>query len=224
MVILLVAVLVTTAGTAAAVPISLDFEGATGDVLDGTDLFIYAASSGGDNFSLTLTATGGDFNKTSTGFGINAPGAGDDTDALDNGLVFESMRIAFDTTANFGVKLISLEFDRMTGGGGVGEDQALLSFYSSPGVLDNTLTVTNANTAGDDTANFNGVDFAEQIANPGSYFDISVADGNGFGIEVLTVEVSAAYYTGGGGAVPEPSAAILMILGMAACLGYRRRR
>ena len=214
-----------------AIEISLDFEGAVGMSLDGTDLFIYSNTIQLDSFELTLAATGGDFNKTSSGFGINAPGAGDDTDAFDNGLVSESMRIAFSTTAEVGLKIISLEFDRLTGGGGVGEDQALLSFYDENDALQNSVTVTNANTAGDDTANFNSVDFPELIFQPGSYFDLSVVDGNGFGIEVLVVDIDGSYYTGGsgggsggGGAVPEPAAACLMLIGFAALCGYRRRK
>ena len=212
-----------------AVEISLDFEGAVGMSLDGTDLFMYTNMIGLNTFELTLSATGGDFNKTSSGFGINAPGAGDDTDAFDNGLVSESMRIAFSTTANVGVKIVSLEFDRLTGTGGAGEDQALLTFYDENDVLQNSVAVTNANTAGDDTANFNSIDFPELIFQPGSYFDLSVTDGNGFGIEVLVVDIDESFYTGGGGsggggAVPEPAAACLMLIGFAALCGYRRRK
>ena len=118
----------------------------------------------------------------------------------------------------------------MTGSGGSGTDQALISFYDDSGSLDNTVVVTNGNTAGDDKANFNGVDFPEQIFNPGSYFDISVQDGNGFGLETLEIEVSATFYTGGsggeggGGAVPEPAAACMLFVGMVSLLGLWRRR
>ncbi len=226
MVVLFIALLAIAPGVASAVQVQLDFEGTFGDALDGNSLFSYSGAAGLNQFQLVVTATGGDFNKTSSGFGINAPGSGDDTDALDNGLVNEAIRIAFDTTADIGVKVVSFEFDRLTGSGGTGEDQALLSFYSDAG-FDNSLVVTNANTAGDDTANFNGVDFAEQVFNPGSYLDVSVQDGNGFGLEMLVIEVSESYYTpsgGSGGAVPEPSTALLMLLGTSALYGLRRRR
>ena len=227
MVALFFATLAIVPGTASAT-IALDFEGAVGLSLDGTDNFVYAGSNGINSFEIVLTATGGDFNKTASGFGINSPGSGDDTDALDNGLVSDSIRIAFATTANVGVKIVSFEFDRLTGGGGTGEDQALLSFYDGADVFQSSVTVTNANTAGDDTANFNGVDFAEQVFQPGSYFDISVVAGSGFGLEVLTIDVSSSYYVdsggGGGGAVPEPAAAVLILIGLTALLGYRRRR
>lgn len=226
---LIIAIAAISPGAAQAAFVNLDFEGLFGDTLDGTDLFSYSGGLGVDTYELVVSATGGDFNKTSSGFGINAPGSGDDTDALDNGLVSESMRIAFETTADVGVKVVSIEFDRLTGSGGTGEDQALLSFYDESGSLDNSVVVTNANTAGDDKANFNGVDFAEQIYNPGSFFDISVQDGNGFGIEKLVIEISAALYTGdsgggGGGAVPEPAAACMLFVGMVSLLGLWRRR
>ena len=217
-------------GAARAATIGLSFDSTFGQILDGTDHFTYSGYADSNAFEFVISATGGDFNKTSTGFGINAPGAGDDTDALDNGLVNESMRFAFDTTAEVGVKVISLEFDRMTGSGGSGTDQALISFYDDSGSLDNTVVVTNGNTAGDDKANFNGVDFPEQIFNPGSYFDISVQDGNGFGLEMFEFEVSLALYTGGsgggggGGAVPEPASACMLAAGMASLLGLWRRR
>ena len=228
MITLIIALAAMAPGAAQAVLVQLDFESTFGDALDGTDLFSYSGAINLDTFELVITATGGDFNKTSSGFGINAPGSGDDTDALDNGLVSESMRIAFETTADVGVQLVALEFDRLTGSGGSGEDQALLSFYDDSGSLDNSVVVTNANTAGDDRANFNGVDFAEQIYNPGSFFDISVQDGNGFGIETLVVEISEALYTGdsggGGAAVPEPAAACMLFVGMMSLLGLWRRR
>ena len=75
------------------------------------------------------------------------------------------------------------------------------------------------------------VDFPELIFQPGSYFDLLVADGNGFGIEVLVVDIDESYYSGGsgggsggGGAVPEPAAALLMLISFAALCGYRRRK
>ena len=210
--------------------VSLDFEGAVGMSLDGTDLFVYSNVVNGDSFQLTLTATGGDFNKTSSGFGINAPGSGDDTDAFDNGLTSEAMQIAFNTSADVGVKIVSMEFDRLTGSGAAGDDAAFVQFFDESSSLQNSVTVTNANTAGDDKANFNGVDFPELIFQPGSYFDLSVADGNGFGLEILIVDIDPAYYSAGsggggsGGAVPEPAAAAMLLIGLAGLTGYRRRR
>ena len=103
MVVLMIALLASAPVVASAVQVQLDFEGMFGDAVDGTDLFSYSGAEGLDTFQLVLTATGGDFNKTSSGFGINAPGSGDDTDALDNGVANEAMRIAFNTTADIGV-------------------------------------------------------------------------------------------------------------------------
>ncbi len=210
--------------------VALDFEGAVGMSLDGTDLFVYSNVVNGDSFQLTLTATGGDFNKTSSGFGINAPGSGDDTDAFDNALTSEAMQIAFNTSADVGVKIVSMEFDRLTGTGAAGDDAAFVQFFDESSSLQNSVTITNANTAGDDKANFNGVDFPELIFQPGSYFDLSVADGNGFGLEILIVDIDPAYYSAGsggggsGGAVPEPAAAAMLLIGLVALTGYRRRR
>ena len=225
-----IALMAMVPGSSQAIEVQLDFESTLGDTLDGVDLFSYSGSTNVDTFQLVITATGGDFNKTSSGFGINAPGAGDDTDALDNGLVSESIRFAFETTANVGIKVVSIEFDRLTGSGGIGEDQALISFYNESGAFGNSVVVTNANTAGDDKANFDGVSFAEQIGNPGSFFDLSVQDGNGYGLEKVVIEVSAALYTGdsggggGGVAVPEPAAACILLMGMVSVLGLWRRR
>ena len=225
-----IALMAMVPGSSRAIEIQLDFESTLGDALDGSNLFSYSGATNVDTFQLVMTATGGDFNKTSSGFGINAPGSGDDTDALDNGLASESIRFAFETTASVGVKVVSVEFDRLTGNGGTGTDQALLAFYDDSGALDNTVVVTNANTAGDDKANFDGVSFAEQIYNPGAFFDLSVQDGNGFGLEKVVIEVSAALYigdSGGGGgsvAVPEPAAACMLLMGMVSVLGLWRRR
>ena len=225
-----IALMAMAPGASRAMEFQFDFEGALGTLLDGLEVWSFNDSVSSDPFEIAITATGGKFNITSSGFGINAPGSGDDTDALDNGLASEAIRFAFDTPAAVGIKVVSLEFDRMTGSGGTGEDQALLSFYDESGTLDNSVVVTNANTAGDDKANFNGVSFAEQVYNPGAFFDISVQDGNGFGLEKLVIEVSAALYTGdsggggGGVAVPEPATACMLLMGMVSVLGLWRRR
>ena len=225
---LIIALAAITPGAAQATLFEFDFESSFGDLLDGQDSLTFNGTDGVDQYQLVIAATGGNFNKTSSGFGINAPGSGDDTDALDNGLASEAIGFSFASTADVGIKVVSIEFDRLTGSGGVGEDQALLAFYDESGSLDNSVVVTNANTAGDDTANFNGVAFPEQIFNPGSFFDMSVQDGNGFGIEKLVIEVSASLYTGdsggGGGAVPEPAAACMLFIGLISVVGLWRRR
>ncbi|MEM7407768.1 MAG: hypothetical protein AAF458_20930 [Pseudomonadota bacterium] len=46
--------------------------------------------------AITVTALTGLLNRTAAGFGINAPGAGDDTDAIDGDLVREALEIRFD--------------------------------------------------------------------------------------------------------------------------------
>ena len=232
MVFLFIASLAIAPGIAAGDIFTFDMEGIHGATIDGATTHTFTDTAGGNSFDVILAATGGDFNQTGSGFGINASGAGDDSDALDNGLTNESIRFTFETSAALGIKLVSLDFDRMTGGGGTGDDQALVSFYDAGDVFNNSLIVHNGNTAGDDQANFDGGSgagsFATQISQSGSYFDLSVSDGNGIGLEGFTIDVDAVYYSGGGGggggAVPEPTAAILMAIGAFALLGYRRRR
>lgn len=88
-------------------------------VFSGTDgsLDINSASDSilQDGLTLTLTANTGTVNATTTGLGINEPGAGDDTDGLDTINAVELLTLSFDK---------DLTFDSITLAG-VGADDGL---------------------------------------------------------------------------------------------------
>ena len=218
------AMLTTQLGVACAATLTLDFEGVDGAAVDGSNTGVVGGTAEGYAYDLVMDANNGVFNQTGSGFGINGTGSGDDTDALDNGATQESILFTFDTANPLGVKLLSIDTDRLTGSGGVGDDIGLISFFDEHHVLLSTVTFSNANTPGSDLVAFDGVAFPEQVFQPGAYFTLEVADGNGYGLEAITMDVSGSYYTGGGGAVPEPAAALLLLLGCAAFFGIRRRR
>jgi len=218
------AIFVTLLGVSGAGTITLEFEGAQGAAIDGATTGSFGGTAEGYAYSLNMDANNGVFNQTGSGFGINGTGSGDDTDALDNGAVQESILFTFDTANPLGVKLLSIDTDRLTGSGAPGDDNGTISFYDSNDVFLSTVAFSNANTPGSDLIAFDGVAFPEQVFQPGSYFTMAVTDGNGFGLEAITLDVSGSYYTGGGSAVPEPAAAMLLLLGCAAFFGIRRRR
>jgi len=218
------AILTTQFGVAGASTLTLDFEGVEGATIDGSTSGTFSGTSEGYSYDLVMDANNGVFNQTGTGFGINGTGSGDDTDALDNGAMAESILFTFNSTDPLGVKLLSVDTDRLTGSGGAGEDVGTLSFFDDGGTLLDTVVFSNANTPGSDLVSFDGTSFPEQVFQPGAYFTLAVTDGNGFGLEAISMEISNAYYTGGGPAVPEPAAALLLLLGCVAFFGIRRRR
>ena len=75
--------------------LTLDFAGAVGSLLDGqASGFTFAVG----DVVVVATHSGGQFNRTSSGFGINAVGSGDDTDGIDAGSgVVEWLALTFDT-------------------------------------------------------------------------------------------------------------------------------
>ncbi len=87
-------------------PITFNLRGADGAIVDD----LSSGSITKDGLTATLAANIGELNKTNNGFGINTPGGGDDTDAIDGGL---------------GVELISIRFDRL-----VTFDQLALSLFT----------------------------------------------------------------------------------------------
>jgi len=54
-----------------------------------------------DTITATLTASSGTLNQTTSAFGVNATGTGDDTDELDSDLGTESITITFDKPVTF---------------------------------------------------------------------------------------------------------------------------
>jgi hypothetical protein len=100
--------LISFAGSGSA-QITFNFHDGAATIGSGIDLDT-AGSSGSSLVSgVTLSAeafldgvtTGTVFNGTSTNFGINATGVGDDTDRFDNGIGIESMVFSFNTAGTF---------------------------------------------------------------------------------------------------------------------------
>ncbi len=100
------AVLVTVCALSTKVfsfPINFDLLGAEGSVIDGSP----NGTVSKDGLSATLTANIGYLNQTTSGFGVNAPGSGDDTDAIDGVLGIESVTIMFDQIVTFDQLVLS---------------------------------------------------------------------------------------------------------------------
>ncbi len=178
-------------------PITFNLRGAEGLAVEGSS----AGSVTKDGLTATLTANIGDLNQTSSGFGINAPGAGDDTDAIDGDLGIESVTIVFD-------QLVTLE-------------QLALSSFS---ITEDALLKI----AGDSTI-LPGTDPAQDIYGfsidnivlIGEPVILFFNTGNGFSFDEFTVTPGDSNYT----ETPEPSTIILLGIGMAGFgVGYVRKR
>ncbi len=85
-------------------PITFNLRGADGSIVDD----LSSGSITKDGLTVTLAANIGELNKTNNGFGINAPGGGDDTDAIDGVLGIESISIRFDQLVTFDQLALSL--------------------------------------------------------------------------------------------------------------------
>lgn len=207
---LVLALLLCLAPWSRAELITFEFASPTGSTagitLDGLSTGMVIALASGVEVALHATAgepgSGDEFNHTnSPNFGINAAGAGDVTDAFDAGAgTSEFLDMYFTASVPATFELLEVDFDRVSGAGGPGEDAGILSFAS-----------------GHETA-FDGrnVDSADRLAvgfvlSAGETLRLAHVDGNGFGLESLIVDVRPEPAT----TVPEPAALTLIALGSA---------
>lgn len=101
---LLTLALTVPTGTLAS-PLLFDLRAPLVETLDGAPSLRLTVS----DITATVRADQGILNRTASGFGVNAPGGGDDTDTIDGALVDEAVSVAFDTDVILdGVLLSSL--------------------------------------------------------------------------------------------------------------------
>ncbi len=191
------------------------FDFATGSGLAGADLDNQHSGStsvvdGISGVTLTLTATAGSgggsdvFNQTGTSslnFGINAFGSGDDTDAIDAGTgSSEFATFSFSASQPVSFVFISIDFDRFTSGG---NDEGSLVFSGGSTINFDSSSATNPLSV-------------NEVFASGQVITLSHVAGNGFGIEQITIDITA---------VPEPSAFLFggLICGVLG-LNYSRQR
>lgn len=189
-------------GAAQAEVVTFDFEdyGAEQAGNDLDDLAFGTTSTTGSELIVTMTATAivegttGAFNLTSSYFGINADGSGDDTDQFDAVNGVEKMTFWFDKPGT----LQTIEFAAITS---TANDTGTLSFavsglntnFHEGNMVSDTLTLNQDYGAG------------EEIT-------FEYAAGNGFGLQQMTVD-----------AIPEPASVGLLVIA-GALLWMRRRR
>lgn len=141
-------------------PIYFDFRSAVIEDIDGASSLTLFQNL----ITLTATTAEGVFNRTSNGFGVNASGAGDDTDALDGGSgVFESILFSFDhavTIHGFNVSAFG------------NQDRGSYRFNLSP-----TIEFFQSG--------FNAIN--DQSLTAGETFGIQFISGNGFSFDQLSV-------------------------------------
>ena len=112
----------------------------------------------------TVSANIGDLNRTGSGFGINAPGAGDDTDNVD---------------AVNGLEIVSVSFNADVSVKGI--------FASLLGAADNgSLTIPG--NAAIPFGSFGFVDAGGAFMAQGNQFDVAYVSGNGFSFDSFTVD------------------------------------
>lgn len=157
---LFVLVIITYHNTAFALPIQFDFRDESIEALDEQPSFSLTQNG----ITLSASTASGVFNRTSTGFGVNASGAGDDTDALDGGSgVLEFIDFSFDTDVILNSFTVS----------GLGSQDIGQYLYNGLAPVDFTLT---------------GVQSLGEILLPvGNGLSIYYIAGNGFSLDQLTV-------------------------------------
>jgi len=149
-----------------------------------------------DGITATLTANIGVLNTTAvSGFGVNAPGTGDETSQIDNILGVESVSIVF----NVGVRLDQIVLSLFTGGA-TGDVASLTIDGFAPLTLNPTAPALDV------------YDFASNNTVPaGQSVVLAYQAGNGFSFDSFIVT-----------AAPEPASLALLGVGLAG-LGWSRR-
>ena len=153
--------------------------------------------------SLTVTGaaadTGAVLNGTLSGFGINSATGADDSNGIDGGAFGESLTLVF----NQDVTITDVEFDA------VDDSDASTDELSFGGV-----TIAGSDLGFGDTFNF----APSLFFSAGTGIVFSEISGDGSGLQELTIEVTA-----DSPAIPEPSSAVLIALGLSGLSVLRRR-
>lgn len=193
--------------TASAEIITFDFEGTAGADLDTAGASgSTSVTVGGITLTLTATANSGVFNQTLTGFGINASGTGDDTDAFDSQLIFEAMSFTISSNvALTDLTLVSFDFDRFGStaddAGAVTRNGVFLGGFAGGVFGDSDLSGADVL-----TLNQAGIINTDTLV-LSSFGTPSGGTTQGFGLEAITFNATVA-------AVPEPGVFGLLMVGL----------
>jgi len=157
---LFVLLIISFHNTAFASPIQFNFRDLSIEALDEQPVLNLIR----DGITLSASTASGVFNRTNAGFGVNATGAGDDTDALDgNSGVSESIDFLFDTDVILNSFTVS----------GLGSQDIGQYLYNSLAPVEFTLT---------------GLQSLGDVLLPiGNVLSIHYVAGNGFSLDQMTV-------------------------------------
>lgn len=202
--------LITISLSASLNAITFEFQTASGSDLAGTAFSgVAGEASYMDGSGLTIfgeafedgNSTGTIFNRTSSSFGINgALGSADDTDQIDGDGGVESAVFSFSQN----VVLTSIDFESFGGTGNPGDD--LIAITISGGGF-------SLNVDGNDFTN--DLVTVSQTITTSQTLTISFVDGNGVGLESISVDLAV---------VPEPSTYAAILGAIALCGVIVRRR
>ena len=168
--------------------------GAAFDFNSPTGSFTDTASSLIANFSAVVAGNTGDLNATTSSFGINATGVGDDSDGLDAANGAESIVITFGGP----VSATLTEVD--------------LGVFTAAGADAGTIDIGGVSTALAST-NTRVIPVHSELV--GNTLTITGTAGNGFSLDSLTFHVKP---------VPEPGSLAMLGLGSVLMMARRRRR